>query len=137
MCGRPTTRARRQRLHLRPTDIRPELAQPLDHAAGTGQPGADDHGAFGVQLGARRDPVGEHVHAVALQPARQLHAGHQREARRQGPARLGVAGQGVVIGERDDVEAGLPGPAHHLRRGIGPVRGGAVGVEVDAHERSC
>src|SRR5262249_49570380 len=54
----------------------------------------------------------------------------------QGPPRLGVTGQGVMVGEREDVEAGLPGPAHHLGRRIRAIRGRAVAVQVDAHERS-
>ena len=87
------------------------------------------------------------MHAVPLHAAGQLHAGDQGQAGRQrllrphhpaqGPPRLGVAGQRVVVGEREDVEAGLPGAAHHLGRRIRAVRGRAVAVQVDAHERSC
>ena len=47
------------------------------------------------------------------------------------------AGEGVMVGEREDVQAGLPGSAYHLGRRVRTIRGRAVAVQVDAHERSC
>jgi hypothetical protein len=133
MCGHP---AGGQRLHLRPGDRHPELAEPFHHAPAAAAPALDDRGALRGQHRVRRvGAVGEQVHAVTRQPAGQLHAGDERQPRRQRPGRLGLAGQGVVVGERDHVQPGLPGPAHHLGGRIGAVGGGTVDVEVDAHER--
>ena len=73
----------------------------------------------------------------ALPPGLALVTGMELSARRQRAAGGGEAGQGVVVGEREDVQAGLPGPAHHLGRRVRTIRGRAVAVQVDAHERSC
>jgi len=79
------------------------------------------------QPGVRRvGVVGEQVHAVAVEAARQFHPGHQGQARRERPAGLAKPGQRVVVGERDHVQAPGAGTAHHLGRRIGAVRGGAV-----------
>jgi hypothetical protein len=44
-----------------------------------------------------------------------------------------VAGHGVVIGQRDDVEARLRAPTDHGSGRLGSVRDAAVAVQVGAH----
>jgi len=74
------------------------------------------------------------MHAVAAEVAGQLHAGHQGQPGRERLAGLLQAGQRVVVGERDHVQARGAGAAHHLSGRVGAVRGGAVRMKVDAHE---
>src|SRR5712691_10819704 len=44
-----------------------------------------------------------------------------------------MPGHRVMIGQRDRVKPGGPGPGHHFRWRAGAVRGGAVTVQVGAH----
>ena len=67
-------------------------------------------------------------------PAGELGAGDQRQPLGQRGDRLGVAADGVVVGERDDVQPGRGGVAHQLGGGVRAVRRGGVGVQVDAHD---
>ena len=125
------------RLHLLPGDAHSQRTQALDHGPATPDPVGDDRLAFGGQCGMRRiGAVGEHVHAVAVQAAGQFHAGYQRQALREGPASLIMPGLGVVVGQRDHIQASGAGPAHHLGGRARPIRHTAVAMEIDAHERS-
>ena len=96
-----------------------------------------DEGEFGGQFRLIRiEEVGQQVHGPAAQAARQLEAGEQGDRAGRG-ARLGVAGHGVVVGERHHVEADLGGAAHHLGGRIGPVRSSAVHMQVSTHQRGA
>ncbi|GGO85865.1 hypothetical protein GCM10012280_20640 [Wenjunlia tyrosinilytica] len=89
-----------------------------------------ERGLFGVE------EVGEHMHADPRDPAGQLGPGDQRQRCVQLGERLGglgVPADGVVVGEGDDVETGTGGVADEFGRGVGAVRSGGVGVQVDAH----
>ena len=78
--------------------------------------------------------VGEQVHAGAAVAGADLDPAHQLGAELgRGRRRLGPPGGGVVVGERDDVEAGLGRPSDDLARRLGAVARRRVGVEVDAH----
>ena len=70
----------------------------------------------------------------AVEAAGELGAGDEGEPLGQRGDRLGVAAGGVVVGERDDVQAGGGGVAHQLGGGVRTVGGGGVGVQVDAHD---
>ena len=100
-------------------------------AVGANRPGL--RGQFRV---AGIEQVRQQVQAVAVEPAGQLHARHQRQGVRPGLAGLRVPGDGVVIGERHRVQAGQRRAAHDLSRGIGPVGGIAVHVQVGSHHIS-
>jgi hypothetical protein len=51
----------------------------------------------------------------------------------QGFDRLRPPGCGVVISDRDGVQAGPCGGVHQPGRGVCPVGGCGVGVQIDAH----
>ena len=78
--------------------------------------------------------VAQQVHAPVAEARADLEARHERDADLVGHlARLRPAGHGVVVGQRDDVEAGGCGLAHQVSGGVGAVAGGGVRVEVDPH----
>ena len=52
----------------------------------------------------------------------------------RGAARLGQAGQGVVVGERQGVDAVIGGAGHQIGGRQHAVRGQAVAVEIGALE---
>lgn len=69
-----------------------------------------------------------------IDPAGELGAGDEGEALGERGNRLGMASGGVVVGEGDDIEARGGGVPHQLRGAVRAVRGGGVGVQVDAHD---
>ena len=110
------------------------------------QAGADAHRplAAGLQLTVdplhqhrrvRVHPQAEHVDFPAAAQHRQLDARHQGDAVPvRGAARLGQAGQGVVVGERQGVDAVIGGAGHQIGGRQHAVRGQAVAVEIGALE---
>jgi len=110
--------------------------EPPDHLAGPGEPGVPDlRGLRGQLRVGRVEQVAEHVHAVALEPAREFHAGQQGEPGGQGRGGLRVPGDCVVIGQRDDVQPGRRGPGDHVGRRGRAVRDVAVAVQVGPQGR--
>lgn len=63
-----------------------------------------------------------------------LGAGDEGEPFGQRVDGLLVTADGVVVGERDDVQARGGGARHQLGGGVRTVRSGGVGVQVDAHD---
>jgi hypothetical protein len=150
--------------HLVPGDVHAKAGQPVHHGPGAQHAVVADAGEFGGQFGLIRvEQVGQHMQALLatggrppwhpptalatggralkppwhpptgiVEPTGELHAGKQSRGGRQ--ARLGVAGHGVVVGERHHVETGRRGAAHHLGRRIRPVRRVAVDVQVGPHQ---
>ena len=84
-----------------------------------------------------RQEVHEQVHGGLAHLARQLAARDQPDAdvvgRRLG---LGQALDGVVIGEGDGRQPRPRRHRHHLGRGIRPVRGGGVAMQIDQPSHS-
>jgi hypothetical protein len=64
--------------------------------------------------------------------AGKLGAKHDGQPRRTRLDGLGPAAGGVVVGERDDVETGLGGLLDDRRGCVSAVRGGRMGVQIDA-----
>lgn len=120
---------------LLPLDGHAELLELAHHGAGARHPVVAYEFAFAGQLGlVGVEEVRQHVQAHAVDPAGELGAGDEGEPLGEGGGRLGVTAHGVVVGERDDVQARGGGVRHQLRGGVRAVRGGGVGVQVDAHD---
>ena len=66
--------------------------------------------------------------------AGELGARDEREPCGEGGDGLRVASHRVVVGQRDDVEAGGRRVGHQLGGGVRAVRSGGVGVQIDAHD---
>lgn len=120
---------------LLPGDRHTELAQLGDHALGPRHPVVPHQlplpGEFRL-LGV--EEVGEHVQAHPVDPAGEFGAGDQRQPRGQRGTRLGMPADGVVVGERDDVQPRGRGTSHQLGGGVRTVRRRGVGVQIDAHD---
>jgi len=124
--------------HLVPGDIDAQIGQRGHHGAGPEHAVvADALGLFGQLRLAWVEQVGQQVQAVlstgAVQPGGQLHAGDQGEGVWESPAGLRMPGHRVVVGQGHRIQAGRRGAAHHLGRGVGPVRGVAVHMQVGPH----
>ena len=107
----------------------------VDHAPGPGQPIGSGALHLGGQRRIRRvGQVGEDVHADAARLGRELEAGHEQHARRDGrPRGLRPAGGGVVVGQCEAVEPRRQCVGHDGRRRLGAVGGRGVNVEIEAH----
>ena len=135
MCGRPTEPSPAIRATCSQVDGNAELLELAHHRLRARHPVVADQLALARQLGlVGVEEVREHVQADAVDPAGELGAGDQGEALGERGDRLGVAADGVVVGERDDVEPCRGGVPHQLGGGVRAVRRGGVGVQVDAHD---
>ncbi len=133
---------------------RPPAGRPAASSASTGRPSAAIRPAIVARrgaplgpgprvlgddrLGLRVEQVGQQVHgavpaAAVRAQAGQLGAADQPQPGRQRGDRLGPAGGGVVVGDRDGVEPGGRRVGDELGRGVGAVRRGRVGVQIDPH----
>ncbi len=74
------------------------------------------------------------MHAHAVDAAGEFGAGDEGEPLGQRVDGLLVAAHGVVVGERDDVQARGGGVGDQLGGGVRAVRRGGVGVQVDTHD---
>jgi hypothetical protein len=89
-----------------------------------------------LQRGHVADVQAEQVDFDAILMHRQLHAGHEAQARRIGSAlRLGDAGEGVVVGEREGRESRLDARVDPDGRRVRTVGRRRVGVQVHVRVR--
>jgi hypothetical protein len=116
---------------LIPADVHAELDQAVHHGASAQHPVVADPGELGGQLVVVRvEQVRQQVHAASLELAGQLKPRHQHQVAGQRPPGLRVTGHRVVVGQRHRVKAGPRGAPDDLRRGVRPVGGVAVHVQV-------
>lgn len=120
---------------LLPGDGDVEGTELADHLLGAGHPVVADELALALQVGIGGvEEVRQHVHAHAVDTAGEFGAGDEGEPLGQRVDGLLVAADGVVVGERDDVQARGGGARDQLGRGVRTVRRGGVGVQVDTHD---
>lgn len=121
--------------HLLPGDRHTEVPQLGDHALGPRHPVVPHQFPLAGELRLLGvEEVGEHMEAHPVEPAGEFGAGDQRQPPGQRRPRLGVPADGVVVGQRDDVQAGGRGIAHQLGGGVRTVGGRGVGVQIDTHD---
>ncbi|SCD65915.1 hypothetical protein GA0115236_11606 [Streptomyces sp. IgraMP-1] len=124
---------------LLPGHVDAEGAELVDHGAGARHPVVADQFALAQQFRlVRVEEVGQHVHAHGAvgpgEAAGEFGARDEGEPLGERGRRLGVAAGGVVVGERDDVQALRGGGAYQRGGGVRAVRRRGVGVQVDAHD---